>query len=93
MAITQDSFNVDYVTLKDIKEKAEKLMLKYGEDARVKKTNFPYDDSDYFYVYENRLENDQEYQKRIDIENKLQQIKEERDCAEFERLSKKFKQI
>jgi hypothetical protein len=90
LAVTSSSFDIENNSLIEIKERVEKLIEQYGEDACVEKTSFRYDDGEYLYVFQNRLENDEEYKLRIEQEDKVKKMNEERDSAEFIRLSKKY---
>lgn len=90
MGITSSSLYIDGESLASLKKEIEKLIELHGPDAEIQKTTFPYDDSEYLYVYKNRLENDEEYNKRIELEKQMEEYREKRDRAEYERLSKKF---
>ncbi len=83
--------------LADVKAFFDSLLEKYGPDARIEwDPNFHYDydvnPTPRFYVQVRREENDEEFQKRSEIEDKYRIEQERRDLAEFERLQRVFGQ-
>jgi hypothetical protein len=82
-------------TLADMRDKIQGWIDQYGPEVRVNwnPDNWPqYNDSPspQFEILETRKETDAEWQKRIDVEEKLTKSKAERDLAEYNRLKKLF---
>ncbi len=82
-------------TLGDLSQKVEELIKQYGKDARLnydKYFAYRYDNecTPSFEVLVNRQETDEEYQNRLQEENDYKKKIEEKERAEFERLSQKY---
>ncbi len=97
ITVTAETFSASNFAgnLGDLAQTVENLIKQYGKDAYLDY------DKNYYYPYESegtpsyevrivREENDEEYQKRLQEENKYRKKIEERERAEFERLSKKY---
>ncbi len=87
-------YNFD-TNLQSIREQIDKLIAKYGQDARLDwDPNFYYDydqnPSPLYVLKVQRIENDAEFERRIEQEKKWQDERQERDRIEFERLNKLF---
>lgn len=97
ITVTAETFSASNFegNLGDLAQTVENLIKQYGKDAYLnydKNYYYPYD-SESTPSYEVRIvreENDEEYQKRLQEENKYRKEIEERERAEFERLSKKY---
>jgi nicotinamide mononucleotide adenylyltransferase len=82
---------LDYQTLGQIAEEIQRLIESYGADATVKNVCSDYgSDKEYPTVFTKRLENDKQYQRRIANEERWAKEREERDAAEYARLTAKF---
>lgn len=66
------------------------LITTHGADARLKKYQAEYSDSEYLAVYAYEPETDAEMSKRIAQEEKWEAEQVERDRRDFERLKAKF---
>lgn len=88
----QSSLDLEYCTLAEAKKKIEGLIAEYGENAKIYSYCDRYSNSEkeYMHVMTPRLENDQEYNTRIEQETKSEERRAVNERAEFERLSKKF---
>ena len=86
-----ESFDVNWTSLKYVKELVDRLISEHGEDAEIQKTQYPYDDGEYLAVFAKRPETDKEMEVRIKLEEDREKLQEERDRSEFKRLQKKFK--
>ena len=78
--------------LSEVLTEVQSLIAEYGPNAYIDGQTDPYSDSDResFYVFTMRPENDKEYKERIFYEEQWAKNAEERDAAEFKRLSEKF---
>ncbi len=78
--------------LSDILKVVTNLIEEYGPTAYIDGCTDAYSDSDYesFYVYTMIPESDEQYNTRISYEEKREKVREDRDAAEFKRLSEKF---
>jgi hypothetical protein len=83
---------MDYQTLAQIAEEIQRLIENYGVDATVKNVCDSYGNSDKEYprVFTKRLEDDRQYKARIANEERWTEYQEERDAAEYARLTAKF---
>jgi len=89
-----DPYSLDS-TLGKAKAHLESLITKYGPDAQLDwDSNFyyPYDEnpSPRYHIRVERLENDEEFEKRLAQEKTWKDAQAARDLAEFERLNKLF---
>ncbi len=91
-ANTGDRLSLDFTTLAELQKEVKALIKEYGPDARYSMQHEPYSSSDtqYPYLQVERLENDEEYAKRIANEERWAAQAAARDRAEYERLSKIF---
>ena len=81
---------LEYLTLSELKDKAEEWFHHYGPDAWLEQYQEPYSESYSWGIFRRVPETDDEYDARvIDLEQR-EKTQEERDRAEFERLSKKY---
>jgi len=81
----EDYVNVDYSTLKEIKEEIELYIERYGEDATLQKY-YEYSDDPHWGVFVEELETDYEYQIRVgNVERQ-----EEYERKQYEKLKTKF---
>lgn len=99
ITVTAETFSASNFegNLGDLAQTVENLIKQYGKDAYLnydKNYYYPYPyDSESTPSYEVRIvreENDEEYQKRLQEENKYRKEIEEREKVEFERLYKKY---
>ena len=74
--------------LSDFIKNLQELHSEGWETVEIDKENYPYDNNDYYYlkVSKTRLENDEEYNKRIDEENEWKENRK----REYEQLKKEF---
>ncbi len=82
-------------SLGSVRDQIAELIAKHGADARFDwQPNFYYaydnNPSPRFVLKVERLENDEEFEKRISQEKILKDLREERDRVEYERLNKLF---
>lgn len=86
------TIDMDYQTLGQIAEEIQRLIASYGADATVKNVCEAYSDSDKEYptVFTNQLEDDYQYNARIAKEERWAKHQEDRDAAEYARLTAKF---
>lgn len=77
----------------DIDSAISQLELQGWYRIRYITTSYPYDPNEYLaiHVYRNRLETDDEYEKRITKEKQLKTKQQEVDLKEYNRLKKLFK--
>jgi hypothetical protein len=81
---------LEYSTLAELKDMVEGWITMYGKDAWLAQYPDPYG-NDYYWAIDKKVpETDAEYDARVANLKKFEQSQEERDRAEFERLSKKF---
>jgi len=82
-------------SLKNLKQKTDALIKKYGENAYLnydKYYSYPYD-PEYYPSYEvqiSREENDNELEKRLEQEKESQEQIKKRELAELARLQEKY---
>lgn len=94
--LTSIKCELDGCSLADLLIKAAEWIVEYGPDAKIdvgqEVEQYDYSNSQYVYVriMGDRLETDTEYDVRVAQEEKYKLLREERDKAEFERLSKIF---
>lgn len=87
----ETTIDMDYQTLAEIAEKIQRLIEQYGADATVKNVSAEYgSDKEYPTVFTRRLEDDRQYKYRIANEERWAKQQEDRDAAEYARLSAKF---
>ena len=82
----------DFQKMADLEAEAVLPEFKNTIKFKIEKYSEPYDSSEYagmFMIYKN-YETDEEFNRRIAQEEQYRKITEERERAEFERLSKKF---
>lgn len=85
----QTTIYLDYQTLGQIAEEIQRLIKSYGADATVKNI-CESDSEEYPTVFTKQLEDDQQYKARIANEERWAKHQEERDAAEYARLTAKF---
>lgn len=85
-----ESLDIKYQTLGSALKEIAHLIEKYGENASIDTYSYPYNDTEYLYVYAERPETDKEMHERILQEEHMEKRREEQDRREFERLKKKF---
>jgi uncharacterized Fe-S cluster-containing protein len=81
---------LEYHTLGQIAEEIQRLIESYGADATVKMRSDYGSTKEYPTVFTKRLENDKQYQYRIAGEERWAKDQEQRDAAEYARLTAKF---
>lgn len=90
MGIVDDYVDMDYATLGEFRDRIDGWIKQHGHNAMFEFQ----DDYDgygrHLVLKAERLETDEEYNKRIAQEEHYNKIAEERDRKEFERLKKKF---
>lgn len=86
-----EEVDIKYSTLGSALQTIQRLIEKYGENADIDMHSYAYSDTEYFYVFTDRPETDEEMQTRIRQEEIWAKNREEQDIKEFERLKKKFK--
>lgn len=74
----------DGCTLSDVLKEVQHLIGTYGEDSKISKESHMYEDGYYFAIMKPRLENDEEYNKRMQFESsrKVNVEKYEKDLLE-----------
>ncbi len=90
ITVPATSIDIEYSTLGDAAKTIAELIEHYGPDAKLKYYEPAYTDSKYLYVFETRLETDDEMNTRILQEECWEVEAVERDRKEFERLSKLY---
>lgn len=86
----QTDFDVSGYSLGEILEYVKTYINNYGADAKVENYRPMYEEYEYLAIMKQVPETDAEYNKRIALETKYEEIAKQRDIAEFERLKKKF---
>ena len=82
---------LEYSTLAELKGMVEAWIAMHGEDAFLEQYQEPYGDDRYYWAINKKVpETDAEYAARVALLKRHETAKEERDRAEFERLSKKY---
>ena len=81
---------LEYLTLSELKDKAEEWFHQYGSDAWLEQYQEPYSESYSWGIFKRVPETDDEYDARVIDLKQREKTQEERDRAEFERLSKKY---
>ena len=81
---------LEYLTLSELKDKAEEWFHHYGPDAWLEQYQEPYNESYSWGIFKRVPETDAEYDARVADLKKWEKTQEERDRTEFERLSKKY---
>jgi len=81
--------------LNDIRKKIIELIVKYGPDARLDWDRYhhePYDSdpSPQFNLIVSRLETDEEYANRLEVDRAYKEAQDARDLAEYRRLKEKL---
>ena len=89
-AYTGSDLDLDYDTLKEAAERIQHLISLYGESARIEKRQESYSDYEYLAVYQDRLETDEEMDKRIREEEQREAWQAKREAEEYARLRAKF---
>lgn len=84
------SLYVDGITAKNVIAELQGYIDKYGDSVSLHKATEAYSDHEYIAVCVQALEDDKQYAKRIEQEEYYENLREQRDRAEFERLQKKF---
>lgn len=89
----QSTLYLDGYTLEDAVAELERMIAMYSKDAmlNLRQEPYSYSDKEYLAVYTSEPETDEEMTKRIAIEEKYAKMDEDRDAADFKRLSEKFK--
>jgi hypothetical protein len=82
--------SLEYLTLSELKDRAEEWARYYGEDAWLEQHQEPYSESYSWGIFKRVPETDAEYDARIALLKQREKTQEEHDRAEFERLSKKY---
>lgn len=85
-----DTLDLEYMSVGEVIKQMEDLRDRFGADARIYKYERPYSDSKYLAVTVERKENDEEYTKRIEGEDRMAKWREEEDKRIYERLKKVF---
>lgn len=75
---------------KSVIEEIQGYIDQYGDSVSLHKTTEAYGDHEYIAVYVKVLEDDKQYNRRIEQAEYHEAICERHDRAEFERLQKKF---
>jgi hypothetical protein len=82
---------LEYSTLAELKGMVEAWIAMHGEDAWLEQYQEAYGDDSYYWAINKKVpETDAEYDARVALLKRHETAKEERDRAEFERLSKKY---
>lgn len=84
------SIYLDGETLDEAISTLRQLAEAYGGSAVIRKTSMPYEDYDYLALFVSEPETDQELQARLAREATELKRHEDREAAEFKRLSAKF---
>jgi hypothetical protein len=84
------SIYLDGETLDEAISTLRQLAEAYGGSAVIRKTSMPYEDYDYLALFVSEPETDQEFQARLAREATELKRHEDREAAEFKRLSAKF---
>ena len=84
------TLDLDGYLLKDVVKNLTELLAEYGDEARVSKESYRYDDGWYMALLKPTPETDAEMAERIGLEQSAQQARDKRDRLEFERLQAKF---
>lgn len=92
---TFSAYEFESSNLKDLKEKVDALIAKYGESAKLnydKNYYHPYDSeaTPSYEVIVSREETDEEFNKRVNEENQWKAKKEDDERKQYEALKKKF---
>lgn len=90
VSVEVDTIDIEYFTLGQILENITKSINEYGKDAKVSLNTYSYTTDTYYAINMMKPETDQQYNKRIAEEEKYYKQQEDRDAAEFKRLSEKF---
>jgi hypothetical protein len=77
--------SINYCSLNSIKKTIEDYISKYGENAELVIDSGPVTDTDYYILF-NRLETDEEYDKRLKRDEELKKIRRQ----QYENLKKEF---
>ena len=84
------SLDVNYTSLKGVLNQVQRLIEEYGEDAIIQERTTFYNDSKYLAVFADSLESDDDYNRRIALEEAHEIRIETQEKIEYERLKKKF---
>jgi len=92
---------LDSKTPEQVIQRMQEIREYYGDrDVYFDIQSYGYDGGKELYMYERRLENDKEYDRRIALEKKekvkakdAKALKKAKERAEFERLKKKFEGV
>lgn len=85
-----DTLDLYSDSLKDFKERVEKLISQYGESAKIALKQEEYSDSYELVIYAEILETDKEYAARIKQEAYYEEQRQKRELEEYKRLQAKF---
>ena len=88
MGIVDDYVDIDYATLGEFRDRIDAWIKQHGSNAMFECID-DYD-SKRIVIKAERLETDEEYNKRIVQEEYYREMTEKRDREEFQRLKKKF---
>jgi len=86
------TLSVKYRKLSELAETIQNLIADYGPDATIDERQYDYSDDRYLAVLVKRPESDHNHKKRIEAEERWHELQEQRDKAEYERLTAKFRQ-
>lgn len=86
----EDYIDIDWTPVDEFIQQCHNWIGEYGDEARFYFEDNKYDDGKRLVIQVERLETDEEYQKRIKDEEYWKKFQQERDKKEYERLKKQF---
>lgn len=88
--VVDDYVDIDYSTADDVINLCNEYKEKYGETVRFEFHDYTYQEGQHLVLTIERLENDEEYVRRVADEASWKESQDKRDREMFERLKKKF---
>lgn len=86
------TIDIDDYLVKDVIANLTKMLELYGDNIKISKEQYEYDDGDYLALFKPTPETDDEMEVRIKQESYYKKLNEDSERATFERLQKKFSQ-
>lgn len=86
----KEFLDLEYTSLERLRNMINSAISAYSEEAVVHKTSIPYSDSDYYAIFVEEPETDEEMARRIETEEKYEKNREYYERQQYEALKAKF---
>lgn len=86
----KESISLDYTSLEDLRDEINSAISAYSDKAEVRKTSIPYSDSEYYAIFAEEDETDEEMVERIQAEEYREKSREAYELQQYELLKAKF---